>query len=320
MDDIGPDGTRERIDAVAELLEEGGREVEPAQGLLDYRGRDEQALDERPAEAEGRPKRVAQARRVEARGDLGDQVRAPGDIAAGGCERTAQVLYERAHHEIRAGVGRLGGFDQFAVAVVDQHRSARRARSHPFDDRADLRDRERRTRRVAARALHEDRPDVAGRQFARDAVEIRRAVVEQRDLAIADALRLGERVLGVADRVAQRVVWLAASREQRSAVARAGGQRRDDRVRAADDREPRERPFAAEHPCEQSFVGGPGGVVVTVAGRSGEIALRDARFEKRVQHVSLHPRLRVVAQIAHALPRAQRRIAHGALNVESATQ
>ena len=40
--------------------------------------------------------------------------------------RAADVLDQRSHNEIGAGLGRLARFDQLAVAVIDEHRRCRR--------------------------------------------------------------------------------------------------------------------------------------------------------------------------------------------------
>ena len=106
---------------------ERGREIEPAQRLFDDRRREKQPLHERASETERRAKRAAQSRRVEARAHTLDQIGSAGNISAAGRKRTAEIFDQRTHHQIGAHMRWFARFDEFAVAVIDEHGRSRRS-------------------------------------------------------------------------------------------------------------------------------------------------------------------------------------------------
>ena len=132
-------------------------------------------------------------------------------------------------------------FDEFAVTVVDENARRGRCGSNGAKARSQCRDVERTARRVAARTLNEHRANRFRRQRAAStALQNRcRRRGASGNFAVRNALR-ARAMRRFADRVAQRVVRRAGNREQRLSRAAARGERRNDRVRSAHDRETRE--------------------------------------------------------------------------------
>jgi hypothetical protein len=118
----------------------------------------------------------------------------------------------------------------------------------------------------------------------------------KRDLVVTHAAP-HERIRCVDDRVAQRVVGTARDGQKTPFGRRAGVERRDDRVRPADEREPREGPFRAEDAREQRLVARAGRIVVAIAEGSREIVFGDAFVEERAEHVGAYERPRLRARI-----------------------
>ena len=71
-------------------------------------------------------------------------------------------------------------------------------------------------------------------------------------------------------------------------------------MRTAHDGEPRQRALRAEYPRQQRFVPLARGIVVTVTGRGGEIALRQSFGFKSVQYLVVRALLRGILQRRNA--------------------
>ena len=260
--------------------------LEAGERLADHHRCQEKPLDECTREAEGRPNGSPEPGGVVVRCDTIDQVGATCDVSTPRREAAAEVLDQRSHDEIGAERRGLVLFDQLAVAVIDQDCRAGRDGFHRARDRTAFARSQRAARRVSARALHEN-GGAAGRTRGGDRLGIGSAGGIERHFRDFDSAR-GERVRGVDQRAAQRVVRPPRRDDEALARRDACGDGGDDRVRPADQREPGERALRAEDPREQRLVCIARRVVVSVTEGSPQVGVGQTLGLERGEHRRAH--------------------------------
>ena len=287
LDDVVARLRRVRDAAKAQPLVDVRREHRALERAGRHGRREEEALIKRRHEPEVRADLLPEAGGAQTEGAAVDQILTAADVAADGREPAAGVFDERAHDHVRAEVGRLDRLDELAVAVVDHADDVRVDALAERDQLADLRDRERRARGVALRALDGHELHAAAQRLL-DGRIVKAVVRQQVDLPVVHAVfleRAGARA--DADDLLERVIRRADGAEQRVAGQEVGAECHGQRVRAAGDLGAHERGLGVEAVGIDALEIVAPGVVVAVARGGGKVRRVDAVVLHRTDDLAL---------------------------------
>ena len=285
MDHIAAQLPQAGLDRIAQPSEHGRHQVAAEQGLAHHLWSQEQPLEQQAVQIETGAPLTADARRREPAAGLLHQLAPASHVAACGSDGAAQVLDQRAGHQVRSNGSGLLQLHQLAIAVIHKHHTAGLNRLDPLHQPTDLRHRKRRPPAVATAALNQHHPRRHGQGLG-DAGLIDAAIGEQLEFVVDDAeLRQGALAAAAdADHLFKGVVGAAGEGQQAITGTQHAVERRGDGMGAAHELEPHGRGLGLQHPGEHPIEHLTAQVAMAVAAHRGEVMHPETLGRKGRQH------------------------------------
>ena len=285
-DDVAADRSRFGHGVISEHIERSAEEHARLDRLSGDVRRKEKALIELAISVCVRADFTADRRRSQSIGRLFDERLFAADITARGRDASARIFDERTRHEVDPDRDRLDGVNKFAVTIVAHHYRIGSDRFDKVTELPYLLHGQRVAPFVTARPADKDDLYAAIHERLLDSVKIEFAVFERN--AVVNHAVIGKRAGAFAgDRLFERVVRLAADRQQHVARTQKPEQRGGQRMRARDDLRRHDRALRPESVREHARESVTSYVVIAVSVGLRKMTLPDIELVESVQHLGL---------------------------------
>ena len=291
LDHITAQRPQAGVHGITEPSEHRRHQVAAQQRFANHLRCQKQALEQQAVQVEAGAALTADARCRKPAAGLLHQLSTASHITAGGGDRAAQVLDQRAGHQIHPQGGGLLQLHQFAVAVIHEHHAIRLDRLDPLHQPADPLHTQRRPPAVPAAALDQHHPR-RHRQGRGDGGLIHSAIGQQVELVVNDAeLRQGTLAAAAdADHLLQGVVRATGEGQQAIPGTQHAKQGCSNGVGAAHELQPHGGGLGLQHPCKHPIEHLTAQIAMAVAAHRGEVVHPQALGRERRQD-PLQPRL-----------------------------